>query len=228
MPYAQLVTPKDVCQPVKNLVDINWNKCIRSFMYRWCQVVMEKIIIMIFMPFFVIIFKTLRQKLSLRFCCIKWFKKKYGERGNRTVIDMEYCMIINKLELVITFSLITPLIVPLTLIAIESNRFFYDYMIYKLNWRLCYYHSVLSFPIQFLIFGVIFEQSLIMSFCYFCIQNSLLCIILGVALMIIDITLFTLYLKKRKRHKRIKSIMDETEDDVPASLLLAGDSMVNG
>eukprot|EP01084_Bolivina_argentea_P135679 239049_1 len=166
---VQLLEENDVCSR-SNALSIDWNKCIRSFFYRWTYVIMTKFIILIFMPVFVIVWKLFKNKLT------NWYYERRKQldkcKSNTINVDMEYMMLISNFESVLAFSIITPLILPITFIAVESNIYFYEYMINKLKWRLTFYRNIyVSFPIRLLIIGLLFEQLLISSFIIFCFNN---------------------------------------------------------
>ena len=44
-----LLKSSDVCS-LLSFNNIKWNKCIRSFLYKWCNVLIVKFIILFFMP----------------------------------------------------------------------------------------------------------------------------------------------------------------------------------
>lgn len=146
-------------------------------------------------PIGIILYKLLKK--GIRKCC-------RCEKKTRMNIDMEYAMIITKLESVIAFSCVLPLLVPVSLIAIQSNKFFYKKMIFGLEWELTSYKGSQSFPINFLIFGILFGQTIIILFFKFCLNPTsfaaYLWIILTVLLAVLDVSFFVLY-KKTKKNK---------------------------
>ena len=152
-------------------------------------------------PLGIIVYKYFKQ-LILK-CC----KKKYEKKIN---VDMEYAMLITKLESVISFACIFPLIIPVSLIAVESNKKFYNIMIDKdkLDWTLTSFKGTSSFPINFLLFGVLFGQSIIVMFFKECIRSPIysitehLWIILLSILVIMDVLFTVIYKKTKKKYKQ--------------------------
>eukprot|EP01084_Bolivina_argentea_P259669 438219_1 len=59
----KILTHEQVCSPFS---DVNWNKCLRSFLFKWCNVLMLKMIIMFFMPVFIMISKIIKTKCKNR------------------------------------------------------------------------------------------------------------------------------------------------------------------
>eukprot|EP01084_Bolivina_argentea_P151415 264273_1 len=191
---AHVLTQNDVCNP-KGINEIQFDKCIRSFFYQWSYVVMVKVIIMIFMPMFVILSRWIRRR-TLGKCIKKW-------SINKTAIDSEYCMIVTNLETVIIFSFICPLIVPVTFIAIQSNKYFYNIMINKLEWPLKSYSDYKSFPVQFLVIGIFIEQFLSFVFFHQAIHKDVITYLLLSFLIIIDMVFVFLYIFKIKQNGQV-------------------------
>eukprot|EP01084_Bolivina_argentea_P200702 343172_1 len=82
----------------RSLFEINWNRCFHSFLSSWTEVLLNKMIIMIFMPIFIVLFKLIRAKL-ISVLCSNRIKEKYKYLiKNELEIDSEYTMIINKIE----------------------------------------------------------------------------------------------------------------------------------
>eukprot|EP01084_Bolivina_argentea_P281772 482187_1 len=98
----------DFCQ-YRSLTDIDWNKCLRTFLYHWTYVIIIKLFMMMLMPLFILIGKNLYRyivnKLKKSKCfCIKY---KYCEMCiswipilTKIQIESQYIMIIENLELV--------------------------------------------------------------------------------------------------------------------------------
>eukprot|EP01083_Nonionella_stella_P084640 234356_1 len=166
----QLSSSKDVCSP-QPISSINWSKCIRSFFYRWTYVVMKKFMIMIVMPVCIIIFKIVKQTVMRKYNA--WMGKAYKNTYQKMEIDSQYSMIITSFESVIAFSIISPLIIPIVLVAVSSNIFWHIIMINKLKWKLTTYkNNTESFPVHLLIIGMLCGQLFTTSFCALSVTTS--------------------------------------------------------
>eukprot|EP01084_Bolivina_argentea_P085028 153714_1 len=97
-------------QVCKTFYNIDWNKCIRMFLFKWCNVLVLKIIIMFFIPIFIILYKTIINKI-------------YG-KNMIIFIDSEYTMIVTKLEIILSFGLFCPLLYILIIVSLNSLAFF--------------------------------------------------------------------------------------------------------
>eukprot|EP01084_Bolivina_argentea_P044024 81054_1 len=53
--------------------NISWNKCIRTFLFKWCNVLIIKMIVMFFIPIWIIIYKSIKIKI---FSITKYKKEK--------------------------------------------------------------------------------------------------------------------------------------------------------
>eukprot|EP01084_Bolivina_argentea_P054742 100382_1 len=140
----------DVCSVV-SFNDISWNKCIRSFLNKWCNILMIKMIIMFFMPIFILLWKTIKSKVCK------------NETSTTIKIDSEYSMVATKLEMIFSFGLFCPLLLPIIIISLNSFIFFYQTTIHRLNWKINFFnHSqgIQSFPFSYLWFGIFIEQFL--------------------------------------------------------------------
>eukprot|EP01084_Bolivina_argentea_P253302 425434_1 len=179
----QLLSPEDVCSTA-DIAEINWSKCIRSFFYNWTSVIIIKFIIMIFMPYINIIKKIIQAKIRKLYY---EYKGRICKEEPRIKIDSEFAMIISSFESVITFSIISPLIIPITLVAIDSYMFSYNYMLNKLDWKLTSYKDIYSsFPVYLLIVGILCQQLLTSSFILFAVGNILMFCLNCIFLVIID------------------------------------------
>ena len=130
--------------------DIYWNKCLRTFLFKWSKLLMLKMIIMFFMPMFIITFQTLKRRIT---------------KGTHTqiYIDGEYTMITSKLELILAFGAFCPLLLPVIIVSLNSFIYFYQLALNKLHWKITFTHysnGPRSFPFQFLFFGVLTQQTL--------------------------------------------------------------------
>eukprot|EP01084_Bolivina_argentea_P274248 467390_1 len=65
--YLNILDKDQICLS-RTLFEINWNRCFHSFLSSWTQVLITKMIIMIFMPIFIVGFKLLRRKCIVM-CC---------------------------------------------------------------------------------------------------------------------------------------------------------------
>lgn len=70
-------------------------------------------------------------------------------------IDLEYTMIISKLEILILYSLITPLVIPISIIAMYNAHYMYSITIYKLKWNIV---NRVSMPLEFLLYTIVVQQ----------------------------------------------------------------------
>eukprot|EP01084_Bolivina_argentea_P311464 539120_1 len=120
---VQLQSSGDICSP-KGWTQINWNKCLRSFYSEWVIILIQKVIIMQFMPILIIGFKMLIWKIS-QFVHSDEIRSKIQKKSSTLKIDGQYTMILNKLETMIVYSFVFPLLYPLTIISIISNVYFY-------------------------------------------------------------------------------------------------------
>ncbi len=67
---VQLLSAEDICAP-EAWDEINWNKCLRQFVSNWIIILIQKIIIMQFMPIIIISVKLIGWKL------VKYIKCDY-------------------------------------------------------------------------------------------------------------------------------------------------------
>ena len=151
-PNEQVLHHEAVCSTL-SFAEMDLNKCIRSFLYQWCNVLMVKMLIMMFMPILIMIRETVSHRV--------WGKKRKIE------IDSEYTMITTKLEIIFVFGVFCPLLYPLILVSMNSFIFFYVLAAKKLKWNMTFLnheHGLESFPFPFLIFGILCEQVLTLLF----------------------------------------------------------------
>lgn len=93
-----VLTHSDVCS-FKLFDKMNWNKCIRTILYKWCNILVLKIIILFFMPLFIVIKKT------LKYNCF------YSHEKDITLsIDSELTMVTTNLEIILVFCIFCPLL----------------------------------------------------------------------------------------------------------------------
>ena len=187
---------EDVCQPL-SLPHLNWNKCIRSFLYHWCNVLMVKMIIMMFMPIVIIFKKTLCRKVR--------------GKHRRIEIDSEYAMLTTKLEIILIFGVFCPLLYPVIVAALNSFIYFYvcakKTLKYDITFKNCE-RGLNSFPFHFLIFGIICEQILTVVFMktgdgykgFEWIDDAITWALLG-SYLVMDILAVCLYRKRLSRTK---------------------------
>ena len=142
-------TKESVCSIV-SYPNIKWNKCLRTFLFKWCNVLMIKMIIMFFMPLVIVLIKTIKDKIS-------------DTSQHKIVIDSEFSMIVTKMEYVLAFGVFVPLIYPVIIISLNSFIVFYQYALNTLKWDLVftnYERGRRSFPFRFLAFGIMMQQIL--------------------------------------------------------------------
>eukprot|EP01084_Bolivina_argentea_P013901 26030_1 len=119
-------------------------------------------------------------------------------------------MILNKLETMIVFSFISPLLFPLTVISIMSNVYFYNAItsekathLFGQKWVLKPNNTSLILPIHLLWFGIILSQVLIVVFCIVSFQDPLFAYIVSLVCFINDV-FFTIKLKKDKKQNMMQ------------------------
>eukprot|EP01084_Bolivina_argentea_P098644 177276_1 len=140
---------------------IRWNKCIRLFLYHWCNLLMVKMIIMFFMPLCILLWKTLQSKVC------------NDEKRKTIKIDSEYSMVVTKLEIIFSFGIFCPLLFPIVIISLNSFIYFYHTAINRLQWQIkfsSYENGLKSFPFYFLWIGILIQQ--IITFLFFQTDNS--------------------------------------------------------
>eukprot|EP01084_Bolivina_argentea_P191269 328561_1 len=166
-----ILTNNAVCKP-NSIYSINWNRCLRSFYSNWSQVIMLKIIISIFLPICTILYQILK-RIAYKYLYLTCNKSTIFKLKDTITIDREYGMIITNLEQTILFALISPFIIPISILSLESRKLFYYIMKTKLKWKIIGYDergSNIIFPFQFLVFSIMCSQILIGLFFIFCIQ----------------------------------------------------------
>ena len=85
-----------------------------------------------FMPIIIIITKLIKLKIVIYYVhSASYFVKL--QNTTTLSIDREYSMILNKLEIMIVFSYVSPLLFPLTLTSIKSNIIFYNLLHQRLQ-----------------------------------------------------------------------------------------------
>ena len=182
--YGTLLTSSSVCDSV-SILNIDWNKCIRSFTSNWSIIITQKLCIMIVMPFLLIIYKKIENKIiSLS----TYLSSIYDTK--RIHIDLEYSMILTKCESMIIWGAISPFIIPLTLMSITTNHYYYNKMINKKNWKInpfTYDGNNVIFPIYILWIDIIISQIFISLFLFISLNNGLCGSILCIVLLIVDI-----------------------------------------
>eukprot|EP01084_Bolivina_argentea_P110405 197154_1 len=175
-PSLILSTSNEICgfQP------IIWNKCVRQFLNSWSQIIVKKLLLMVIMPFIITAYKILYKDFLLKFC--------KNSRGSKHIkIDMEYSMIATKIELMIIFSFVTPIVVPITLLSINTNLFIFKYLVKYKKWDVYPYRSsAILVPINMTVIAIIVSQIFIVIFTKFAIQNYALTIFLIGSLIVID------------------------------------------
>eukprot|EP01084_Bolivina_argentea_P292084 502056_1 len=165
---VQLLKSDDICTP-KTWKEINWNKCVRQFCSNWIIILIQKILIMHFMPIIIICGKLIAWKL------IKYVKcdivKDRIKKMVSLKIDKEYAMILNKMETMIVYSWIFPLLTPLTIISIVLNLYVYDLVVsekgtkmFGVRWEFNPSNKYLQPPVYLLWIAIAFAQILITTF----------------------------------------------------------------
>eukprot|EP01083_Nonionella_stella_P106109 305749_1 len=177
-----LLKSDDICSAF-----INWNKCLRQFSATWITILIQKVIIMHFMPIVVVGFKLLRWRVGKRLTMMK--EKVVIE------IDKEYAMILSKLEIMILYSWIFPLLIPLTITSISFNICFYEFIISERGKSLCGVEWILkphrkipdfSLNVNLLWMSVLFAQLLMTVFASFILYSQIFCFCLANIWIIMD------------------------------------------
>eukprot|EP01083_Nonionella_stella_P167529 563328_1 len=133
--------------------EFNLGKCLRQYFNKWIIILIEKLFVCLILPVPII--------------CVKWVKfewRKWRDPHYTFIyprVDSEYFMVLTKVEIMIIWSLIAPAIVPITLVAIQANRFFYGAVIKNCQWKLA---NRAPAPVKFLCFSIIIQQILIILF----------------------------------------------------------------
>eukprot|EP01083_Nonionella_stella_P003977 11446_1 len=197
-----LLKSDDICGTF-SVWKINWNKCLRQFSSTWIIILIQKVIIMHFMPIFVIGFKLLRWRI----------RKALKMATAIIIIDKEYAMILSKLEIMIVYAWIFPLLIPLTITSITFNILFYEFIISEkgkelcgVEWILKPNNQVLNFPlnVNLLWISVLFAQLLVAVFASVIFDSShstILCFFLIVMWIIMDL-IYGVWQQNRKDTKR--------------------------
>eukprot|EP01083_Nonionella_stella_P003979 11450_1 len=168
-----LLKSDDICSAFA-FGNINWNKCLRQFSATWITILIQKVIIMHFMPIVVVGFKLLRWRVGKRLTMMK--EKVVIE------IDKEYAMILSKLEIMILYSWIFPLLIPLTITSISFNICFYEFIISERGKSLCGVEWILkphrkipdfSSNVNLLWMSVLFAQLLMTVFASFVFYSQI-------------------------------------------------------
>eukprot|EP01083_Nonionella_stella_P106107 305745_1 len=181
-----LLKSDDICSAFA-FGNINWNKCLRQFSATWITILIQKVIIMHFMPIVVVGFKLLRWRVGKRLTMMK--EKVVIE------IDKEYAMILSKLEIMILYSWIFPLLIPLTITSISFNICFYEFIISERGKSLCGVEWILkphrkipdfSLNVNLLWMSVLFAQLLMTVFASFILYSQIFCFCLANIWIIMD------------------------------------------
>ena len=197
----KLLSYNDICGIVSPFSsDFTINKCFRSFWFKWSNILITKMIIMVFMPLIIIILKQIKHKILNKLCT--------ENKSLVLIIDYEYFMIINKLEIIICFGIICPLLIPIILLTIYLIPYYYYIMInklqYKIKFKYCNYRNNFKIPIGFLWISIITQQIFSILFIQYSIHfkhytniNSYISIIISIIMIILDIYGIWFSYKKR-------------------------------
>eukprot|EP01084_Bolivina_argentea_P096772 173960_1 len=157
------------------------------------------------MPFWMILYKKLKNKFLAIFC------KKYVSKNIK--IDMEYAMILAKCESMIIWGPISPFIFPLTILSINTNYYFYHKMVNKQNWIIKPFNKNVLFPIYVLWADIVISQILISIFIFVCMDSD----IYGWTIITILFVIDTIYAMKYYSFKRNDN---KPKESIEASPLL--------
>eukprot|EP01084_Bolivina_argentea_P066555 121329_1 len=99
------------------------------------------------------------------------------------------------------FGFVCPLILPLSIIAIEVNKYLYNLMVHKFKYEMtASLSSYSTFPVNMLMIGIFMQQLLSIMFFYSCINYNYITLssftILG--FVVIDTYFFLLYQFKKR------------------------------
>jgi len=117
-------------------------------------------------------------------------------------IHSDYCTIITQIEIVVVFGIMSPLLLPITIVALDANVFWYRKMRER-NFGFKDWRDESSFPIPFLLFSLICEQLLLSIFCYYAFHH-LYSLFLVLFLLIIDLLFVGLFV----RHKYSENVVN--------------------
>ena len=134
-----LSSKDDICQVASDLSFlIKNNHCIRDFLDEWSLIIETKLVIFLINPMLLYFVKKYHVKRLLRklICRYGCFADKQAHKRNHIYIEYEYAAIATKLEICVIFSPIMPYIVPITCLALQSNKIVYNWILNddKLNW----------------------------------------------------------------------------------------------
>ena len=108
-------------------------------------------------------------------------------------INAQCAMITTKLEIILSFGIIWPLLYPITIFSIKCNLLFYSFMINKLKWKINFIQSSNDsyiLPFYCLWFGILFQQTLLSLFLYICCKNKALSIVFCVSCIVLNLFIF--------------------------------------
>eukprot|EP01084_Bolivina_argentea_P082159 148770_1 len=115
------MSSNDICESI-SFLNIDWNKCIRSWLYHWSFIIIYKVI-----------YGSVGSVLGLiwRCCKFKFFPMFKRNRKFRLNIARYNIKIMTNLIISITFSFCSPLIIPIYLLGIISIKYLHKYMMIK-------------------------------------------------------------------------------------------------
>ena len=153
---------------------------------------MVKVCVVIFVPILIVLYKKLKQSVY--------------DKDEEMMIDAQYCMVSVKLESLVVFAPIQPLIIPIMCMAVQSNRFWYGKMMIGYKWKLQEYnHGSTTVPNWFLIYNVLLEQILMVMFFVFCVDMELHWILIILFIILDIIGIYMVYYRLNNDNNEIQN-----------------------
>eukprot|EP01084_Bolivina_argentea_P008456 15831_1 len=199
--WMNLISADDVCTN-PSIAQMNFNKCIRTFLYKWTAVLMMKLIYGMLMQILSLFFKLFKHRYLSKCSCTKCTKcttcakcnctakflkkcRKWVNKENEIHIDKQQMSIILNLLISIVFCFFAPLLMPLTFFSITLRVILFYMMRYQFRWKVV--SDSIVFPTQLLFIGVILSQVIAGIYFVYCIKNVAIVIIFIVFLVVMDI-----------------------------------------
>eukprot|EP01084_Bolivina_argentea_P253850 426569_1 len=118
-------------------------------------------------------------------------------------------MILTKYEMMIIFGLISPIIIPLTIMSMKINYYSYQWIILKQKWSIKPFDTHIQMPVGMLWFSLLLSQIFICVFSFACIDREKkgYSYLLVVIIIIIDFVFIVRHIKiKARRKNHIKQV----------------------
>eukprot|EP01084_Bolivina_argentea_P089054 160765_1 len=128
---VQSMKHSNICQlRTFNNKNFRMEKCIRQYFFEWSNVMVNKLILYIFLPFVSLFGKILK----------KWFYSKVLKKNKRISVDVDsqFSMVTTLLEILVIYSIIVPSIAALTLFILLSNMIYYNIVNRRLEYKIVF------------------------------------------------------------------------------------------